>query len=74
MCLCCIVQVILQFRTSFDPEGLLTADKKLRYADEKLLGAVKQPVLFMCGDRDRMCPPQGAKKTFEVRGAGRARV
>ncbi|KAG2428704.1 hypothetical protein HXX76_011409 [Chlamydomonas incerta] len=62
--------VILQIKSAFGPAGLLTADRKEAYADPARLSRVETPVLFVCGDRDRMCPPQGAAATAAMfRGA-----
>ncbi|KXZ48650.1 hypothetical protein GPECTOR_26g553 [Gonium pectorale] len=55
--------VILQIGSAFGPRGLHTADGRQAYADAATLGAVTTPVMFVCGDRDRMCPPQGAAAT-----------
>ncbi|GLI59312.1 hypothetical protein VaNZ11_001166 [Volvox africanus] len=55
--------VILQFGSGFGIRGLCTADGKEAYADAARLARVETPVLFVCGDRDRMCPPQGAEAT-----------
>ncbi|KAG2491163.1 hypothetical protein HYH03_010376 [Edaphochlamys debaryana] len=55
--------VILQMSTAFGDTGLRTADGREAYADPARLARVETPVLFMCGDKDRMCPSQGAAET-----------
>ncbi|EFJ48781.1 hypothetical protein VOLCADRAFT_90617 [Volvox carteri f. nagariensis] len=56
-------EVIIQFSSAFGRRGLRTSDGTEAYADPVRLSRVTTPVLFMCGDRDRMCPPQGAAAT-----------
>lgn len=60
---------LLQMRTAFGDQGLLSADGRMVYADPGRLAKVTAPSLFLVGDRDRMCPPEGCKKTYQVRGA-----
>ncbi|KAG2449661.1 hypothetical protein HYH02_005191 [Chlamydomonas schloesseri] len=65
--------VILQIKSAFGPSGLRTADGKEAYADPDRLARVETPVLFVCGDRDRMCPPQGAAATAAMFRGSRCR-
>lgn len=55
--------------TAFGPTGLLSHDHKMVYADPTRLAKVTAPALFLVGDRDRMCPPEGCKRTWQVRHA-----
>lgn len=55
-------QVLLQLGSGFAPPGLRTADRRELYADPARLAAVTTPIFFMCGDRDRMCPPRVSKR------------
>lgn len=50
--------VILQFKTAFKPHGLLSSRTGQPFATKDALGNVKQPVLVIVGDRDKMCPAQ----------------
>jgi pimeloyl-ACP methyl ester carboxylesterase len=57
-----------QISSAFEPQGLLSADHKMVYADPIRLSKVSAPSLFLVGDRDRMCPPEGCRKTWQVGG------
>lgn len=52
--------------TAFGEKGLLSHDKKMVYADPARLAKVTAPALFLVGDRDRMCPPEGCRRTYQV--------
>jgi pimeloyl-ACP methyl ester carboxylesterase len=52
--------------TSFSEKGLLSHDQKMVYADPVRLAKVTAPALFLVGDRDRMCPPEGCRRTYQV--------
>lgn len=58
---------MVQMVTSFSDKGLLSHDHKMVYADPGRLAKVTAPALFLVGDRDRMCPPEGCRKTWQVR-------
>lgn len=60
--------VVLQFSTAFSDNGICSADGR-RFADAKRLGAVNTPVMFVAGDRDRMCPPEGCRRTLQLFGS-----
>ncbi|WIA31163.1 hypothetical protein OEZ86_001173 [Tetradesmus obliquus] len=63
------VGVIEQMVTAFGPQGLLSADKRVVYADPGRLAKVTAPALFLVGDRDRMCPAEGCRKTWQMFGS-----
>ncbi len=63
-------QVLLQLGSGFAPPGLRTADRRELYADPARLAAVSTPIFFMCGDRDRMCPPRVSEGHTRTRAAG----
>jgi len=63
------VGVIKQMITAFSPEGLTSADGKMIYADARRLSKVTAPSLFLVGDRDRMCPPEGCRRTWQMFGS-----
>lgn len=52
--------------TAFEEKGLLSHDHKMVYADPARLAKVTAPALFLVGDRDRMCPPEGCRRTYQV--------
>lgn len=63
------VGVMRQIATAFGPRGLLSSDGRVVYAEPARLAKVTAPVMFMVGDMDRMCPPSGARKTWEMFGS-----
>lgn len=63
------VGVIKQMTTAFGDKGLLSHDRKMVYADPGRLAKVTAPALFLVGDRDRMCPPEGCRKTWQMLGS-----
>lgn len=56
----------VQMTTAFGEQGLLSHDHKMVYADTGRLAKVTAPALFLVGDRDRMCPPEGCRRTYQV--------
>jgi pimeloyl-ACP methyl ester carboxylesterase len=56
----------MQMTTAFGEKGLLSHDQKMVYADPVRLAKVTAPSLFLVGDRDRMCPPEGCRRTYQV--------
>lgn len=52
--------------SAFGEKGLLSHDHKMVYADPARLAKVTAPALFLVGDRDRMCPPEGCRRTWQV--------
>ncbi|GBF97908.1 hypothetical protein Rsub_10263 [Raphidocelis subcapitata] len=63
------VGVMRQITTAFGARGLTSSDGKIVYAEPARLGRVTAPVMFLVGDTDRMCPPSGARKTWEMFGS-----
>lgn len=59
--------VLRQLATAFRPGGLTSADGATRYAPG--LAGATAPVLVIAGDRDRQCPPEAAKASFDVLGS-----
>jgi pimeloyl-ACP methyl ester carboxylesterase len=43
-------------------------------ADPGRLAKVSAPALFLVGDRDRMCPAEGCRKTWQVGAAAAASI
>jgi pimeloyl-ACP methyl ester carboxylesterase len=77
-CAACCSFFCCQMTTAFGEKGLLSHDHKMVYADPARLAKVTAPALFLVGDRDRMCPPEGCRRTWQVGGVldgvrGRAR-
>lgn len=60
------VSACVQMTTAFGEQGLLSHDHKMVYADPGRLAKVTAPALFLVGDRDRMCPPEGCRRTYQV--------
>lgn len=54
------VGVIRQIATAFAPGGLTSSDGRVTYAEAARLSKVTAPAMFVVGDMDRMCPPDGA--------------
>lgn len=63
--------VLAQLATAFDPGGLRALDGR-RYLPG--LHDATTPVLALCGDMDRQCPPDAARHTLEALGAEDKRV
>lgn len=64
-----LVAVFMQMTTAFGEKGLLSHDQKMVYADSARLAKVTKPALFLVGDRDRMCPPEGCRRTYQASAA-----
>jgi len=58
--------VLLQLATAFDPGGLKSASGTPYLPG---LARVSAPVLFIAADRDRQCPPDAARATYEACGS-----
>lgn len=59
-------RVLAQLATAFDPGGLCSWDRSVRYIDG--LRTVKTPVLIVGGTVDRQCPPEAARRTLDALG------
>jgi pimeloyl-ACP methyl ester carboxylesterase len=48
-----------QFATAFGERGLRSSrPPHAPFAEPGVLAAVRTPVFMLCGDKDKMCPPQ----------------
>lgn len=49
----------MQFASAFEDEGLRSAEAPYApYCDPSKMSSVRTPVYMICGDRDKMIPPQ----------------
>jgi alpha-beta hydrolase superfamily lysophospholipase len=55
--------VLLQLRSMFDQGGMKPRHGSVPYLDTA--SHTRIPTLFIAGDRDRQCPPQACRRTYE---------
>ncbi|KAF5836247.1 Alpha/Beta hydrolase protein [Dunaliella salina] len=61
--------VITQFTSAFGKQGLCSGTAPYApFCDPEKMRRIETPVFMLCGDRDKMCPPQGVEKQFSMMG------
>jgi len=55
----------MQFSSAFGKEGLRSARQPFSpFCDPERMRDIQTPVFMMCGDRDKMCPPQASHNSL----------